>query len=197
WRGSVSGRVLTTQAGRILSPGSLEASAVRVSWFGPTEIVGTVLRDERGSRLIAADRAVFQWNLWQILFHRPETATLKLPGAELDIERRADGRIDLYETLKPIIREHPDHRLVVAIGRGRLRFRDPALVEPFIADEADIRLDISRDPGPVEWDLVLGRRAEGGKGPGRVVFKGRVHRPGVGGATISLEASRWPWAAAI
>ncbi len=35
---SVARRILTARAGRILRPGSLEAAAVRVSWFGPTRI---------------------------------------------------------------------------------------------------------------------------------------------------------------
>jgi hypothetical protein len=191
---SVARRILTTRARQILAPGSLEATAVRVSWFGPTEIDGAVLRDERGAHLVAADRAVFEWNLWQILFHRPDTATLKLPGAAVEIERFADGRIDLYETVKPIIREHPDHRLVIVIEGGRLQFRDAALAEPIAADRADIRLDIPRDPDPVEWNVVLGRDAASGKDPAGATFKGSVHRPGDGGATISLEASRWPWA---
>ena len=147
-----------------------------------------------GTGSIAADRAVFEWNLWQILFHRPESASLKLPGAEVAIERRDDGRIDLYETIKPIIREHPKHRLLIEIEGGRLRFRDPALAEPILADRADIRLDIPRDPQPVEWNVVLGHDAGDGKEPARAVFKGSVHRPGDGGATVSLEASRWPWA---
>src|SRR5262249_36244895 len=63
---SVARRILTTRARQILAPGSLEATAVRVSWFGPTEIDGAVLRDERGAHLVAANRAVFEWNLWQI-----------------------------------------------------------------------------------------------------------------------------------
>jgi translocation and assembly module TamB len=194
---SVARRILTARAGQILAPGSLDAAAVRVSWFGPTEIDGVVLRDDRGGQLVAADRAIFDWNLWQILFQRPETASLKLPGAEVAIERRDDGVIDLYETLRPIIREHPDHRLLIDIEGGRLRFRDPALAEPIVADRADIRLDIPRDPQPVEWNVVLGRDAADGKEPARAIFKGSVHRPGDGGATVSLEASGWPWALAL
>ena len=108
--------------------------------FGPRPgSIAAVASDPRGALLAELDRAdagqiattdlltsggavraVFEWNLWQILFHRPETATLKLPGAAVEIERFADGRIDLYETVKPIIREHPDHRLVIVIEGGRV-----------------------------------------------------------------------------
>ena len=96
-----------------------------------------------------------------------------------------------------IIREEPEIRLVVEIPGGRLRFRDSALVEPFLADSADIRLDVPPDPKPVEWSLVLQHSSGDGKGPGRIAFKGSVHRPGAGGASISLEASRWPLAVGI
>lgn len=190
-------RILIARAGRLLAPGSLEASAVRVSWSAPTEIDGVVLRDDRGTRLVAADRAVVDWNLWQILFHPPGTVSLKLPEAEIDIERRSDGRIDLYETLRPIIREEPEHRIVIEIAGGRLRFRDPTLGEPIQADRADISIDVPRAPGPVEWNVVLERRSADGEDPARVDFKGRAHRPGDGDANIALEISRWPWALAI
>ena len=145
-----------------------------------------MLRDERGTRLIVAPRAVVDWNLWQILFNPPGAATLELPGAELEIERRPDGRIDLYETLKPIIREEPDIRLVVAITGGRLRFRDAVLAEPFLAEEADIHLDVPPNPRPVELDLTFKGYADGGREPGRIAFKGSVHRPGNGDASVTL-----------
>ncbi len=96
-------------------PARWTAAAVRVSWFGPTEIDGAVLRDDRGDRLIAADRAVVDWNLWQILFARPETATLELPGAEVD-DRAARRRPD--RPVRDAQADHPRaarHRLVVAI----------------------------------------------------------------------------------
>ncbi|MHB1561275.1 MAG: AsmA family protein, partial [Isosphaeraceae bacterium] len=192
-------RILTTRAGRLLAPGSLEADAVHVSWTGPTRIDGVVLRDEQGARLVAAPRAVVDWNLWQILFAPRDSLTLEIPGAEVEIERRPDGRIDLYETLKPVIRDEPDLRLTVNIAGGRLRFKDAALAEPFAADRAEIRLDVPPDPKPVEWDIRLDSpRVDGADadGPGRIGFKGSVHRPGQGGATISLAVTGWPLALA-
>ncbi len=190
-------RILTTRAGRLLAPSSLEADAVHVSWTGPTRIDGVVLRDERGARLIAAPRAVVDWNLWQILFAPRDSLALEMPGAEVEIERLPDGRIDLYETLRPVIRDEPDLRLVVNIAGGRLRFKDAALAEPFTADRAEIRLDVPPDPKPVEWDVRLDSpAADGTDGPGRIAFKGSVHRPGHGGATMSLAVTGWPLALA-
>jgi translocation and assembly module TamB len=167
---TVAPEILKARAGRFLAPSSLEAATVHLSWFGPTEIDRPVLRDERGTRLIVAPRAVVDWNLWQILFDPPGAATLELPRAELEIERRPDGRIDLYETLKPIIRDEPDIRLIVAITGGRLRFRDAVLAEPFLAEPADIRLDIPPNPGPVEFDLSFRSHADGGRETGQIAF---------------------------
>ena len=39
--------------------------------------------------------------------HSPRVATLTFKNGDLDIERCADGTVDLYETFKPIISEHP------------------------------------------------------------------------------------------
>ncbi len=67
-------------------------------------------------------------------------------------------------------------------------------VEPIVADETDLHLVIPPKSQPVEWNLELARHAGDGQDPGRVTFKGSVHRPGTGGATIALDVSRWPWA---
>ena len=193
----VARRILTARAGQILAPGSLEATAVRVSWFGPTEIDGVVLRDERGARLIAADRGRLRLEpLADPVPSAGDRDPRSCPAPRSTIERRADGRIDLYETLKPIIREDPEHpahhRDRRAAGCGSATRRWPSRSWP---TEADIRLDIPRDPRPGR--MGRGARARRGRRPGAGPdrsFKGSVHRPGDGGATVSLEASRWPWA---
>lgn len=190
--GPVARRILTARAGRILSPGGLQASSVRLSWFGPTEIDEPVLLDGRGARLIVAQRATVDWSLWHVLFQQPDSLTLELPGAALDIERLPNGQIDLYETLEPIIREEPELRLVVEIPAGRLRFHGAGLAEPIVADQADIRLEIPPAPRAVIWNVALRRDATGE--PDTVAFKGSVHRPGQGDASVSLDVSHWPFA---
>src|SRR5882724_8813948 len=91
---TIARRLLAARANAILAPSSVEFAAIRLSWFQPTEIIDLVLRDEQGDRLVAAPRAIFQWNLWQILFDRPRSATLTLLRGDLDIERFADGTVD-------------------------------------------------------------------------------------------------------
>jgi hypothetical protein len=193
-------RLLTARANAILAPSSVEVAAIRLSWLRPTEIVDVVLRDQQGDRLLVAPRAIFQWSLWQILFHRPATATLTVHQGDLDIERLADGTVDLYETLEPIIEEHPRRQLIIQVEHGSLRFRDPALPEPVVADEAEILLDLPVDPGPIEWTIALARTA-GERGLGRIELKGSYDRSvpdaaARGDARISVKAARWPWALA-
>lgn len=192
---TVARQIFNARAGRLLAPGSLQARSVHLSWFGPTRLDGVVLRDGQGARLIAADRAVVGWGLWQILFARPEAIPLNLPGADLAIGCLPDGRIDLFETLRPIIREHPRHRLIVEIPDGRLRLTVASLAQPIDADRADIRLEVPRDPDPIRWRVALERRDADGREPGRAVFQGLIHREPDRPSTISLTTTRWPWTA--
>ena len=87
-----------------------------------------------GSELVVSPRAVFNWSLSQILFAQPTDARLLIEKGDLDIERFADGTVDLYETLEPVIKDHPEKRIVIRIPTGSLRFRDPAFSEPVVAE---------------------------------------------------------------
>src|SRR5262249_41692746 len=145
-----------------MAPASVEFGALRLSWLRPTEATDFVLRDHQGDRVLAAPRAVFGWSLRQILFARPAGVTLTFQKGELDIERFADGTVDLYETLKPVIEEHPRKRLVIRIEDGRLRFRDPAFPEPVLADAADLTVDLAVDSQPISWTIDLARESTPG-----------------------------------
>jgi translocation and assembly module TamB len=188
--------LLQARASAILAPGSVSFEAIRVSWFRPTELGGVVLRDAQGDNVLVAPRAVFQWNLWQILFSQPRSATLTFPRADLDIERLPDDTVDLHETLKPILSDKPRRRLVIRIEHGRLRFRDAALAEPVLSDDTEVLLDIKAHPEPIEWKIGL-TRDQAERQPGRMELAGSLHpaeidssgRPGL---TLSVKGSRWP-----
>ncbi len=190
-------RRLAAEANKILAPSSVEFREVRLSWFGPTEILSAVLHDAREGRLVAAPRATFSWGLWQILVTRPKTAILTLNESFVDIERFADGTVDIYETLKPVISEHPPVRLVIRIDDGRLRFRDPAFTDPVVADKANIVLDLGRDSEPITWNVRLAQTQASGK-PSSMGIEGNYSRADVGPSgqhdlTLALKGSRWPW----
>ncbi len=190
-------RMLKAQADAILAPASVEFDAIHLSWSRPTEIFGVVLRDQRGSSVLTAKRADFRWNLWQILFTQPKSMTLSFPEGVLDVERRPDGKINLYETLEPILRDKPERQLIIKIDRGRLTFHDRSMPEPVVADRADILLDIAADPGPVTWSVALTQ-----KEAGRLDVTGSHTRPsdddeGQGDTTLAMKASRWAWTATL
>ena len=190
-------RRLAAAANKILAPSSVEFSEIRLSWLRPTEITNAVLLDAQGDRLVAAPRATFGWSLWQILVSHPKTAILTLNGSDVDIERFADGTVDIYETLKPVISEHPPVRVVIRIDDGRLRFRDPAFTDPVVADKAKILLDLGRDSEPITWNLQLAHTPVHGQ-PGSMRIEGTYSRADVGPSgqhdlALTLKGSRWPW----
>jgi translocation and assembly module TamB len=190
-------RRLAAMANAILAPSSVEFGTLKLSWFRPTEISNVVLHDAQGDRLLTAPRATFGWNLWQTLVTRPKVATLSIRQGDLDIERFADGRVDLYETLKPVISEHPPIRLLINIENGRLRYRDPLFSDPVVADEAHFRLNLGRGYEPITWDIQLAR-TQAKTEPSRLSLKGNYSRADIDPAgrhdlTIAIEGSRWPW----
>jgi len=211
----IAQRRLAAAANAIMAPSSVEFGSIRLSWFQPTLIENVVLRDAQGDPVLAAPRAVFEWNLWQILVARPSHVTLTIERGNLDIERFADGTVDLLETLKPVIEEHPRTRLVIRIVHGRLRFRDPAFPEPVVADHADVVLDLSRDSQPITWNVQLAKKGSDTVAgtarrvlrttasdpflePSRLEIVGNysraaVERSGRHDLMLSLRAARWPW----
>ncbi len=193
-------RLLRSRADAILAPGSVEFASIRLSWFRPTEVLDVVLRDKRGTQVLAAPRANFALSLWQILFARPSSATLGLPAAELDVERLDDGTINLVETLEPLLRERPKRQLIIVLEHGQFRFRDGALPEPVVSDEADITLNIAADPQPITWTIALGH-VSAGKEPGKFALKGSYSRPAdrieIGEMTIETAYGRFGGSGAI
>ena len=160
-------RQLLVQANRLLAPGGVRFDHLRVSWSRPTEIEGLVLRDPQGDDIVTAPRAHFSMNLWEILLTRPAAATLTLDAAAVDIERSGDGKVDLLETLKPILSDRPKHTLLIRIADGKLRFHQEGLDPPVVADRAEIDLDLNAYPQPIAWNMKLASASRGTRAKGR------------------------------
>ncbi len=198
WLNSGSGRRwLVSRANQALAPGGLRADSFRFSWFGPTVIDGFALIDHQGEHVVAASRAVWDRNLWQVLFDRPRYGSLRLQGATLDVERKADGTIDLYETLKPILKPNPKLDLSVVVEQARLRFRSTGIPEPVNAERADLTLHFAPAPHPLTWSLELTNHRDSQRTE-TLTVAGQYERwrPGAGDAPdldVSVKGNAWPW----
>jgi translocation and assembly module TamB len=187
-------RQLAAAANRILAPSRVEFGSIALSWNHSTTIKGLALHDTQGDELLVSPRAVLNWSLSQILFAQPSDATLLIEKGDLDIERFADGSVDLYETLKPVISDHPKKRLVIRVPSGSLRFRDPAFAEPVIAEQADMTINLGMLNEPIRWDIHL-IRADQEKRLNLVGMYSRaeIDPQGEHDLALSLKATKWPW----
>ncbi len=187
-------RRIAARANAILAPSSVSFEAVRFAWLGPTEIDHPILRDAQGTVMVDAPRAVFTWTLLDIGLGRIGPATLKLPSAKLDLERAADGTINLYETLRPVLSDHPRWPLTIDVRAGRLQFADASWDAPFEADRADVLLDLGHGWSPIAWTIGLGRS---GPEADRIAIEGRFSRSeyddqGRHDVRLNVSSPGWP-----
>jgi len=193
-------RALCACANSVLAPGSVEFAPLRLSWFRPTEVPGVTLRDAQGDTVLFAPELTWEWGLWQMLVSRPPISHLDLRGAQLDIERRPDGTIDLHETLRPVLPEFPPHQLLIHLEDSRVRLRDRLLGEPFLADDLDARLDMGRGHEPISWRISLTPKDTLGQS-GRLELEGSYSRARVDSAgrhdmNLTITGAALPFAVA-
>ncbi len=175
-------RWLLSGANRSLAPGGgrIAWTALHVSWFAPTRATDLVLRDAQGDAVISAPRATLDRTLGQLLFDRPRFGTLLLDRATLDIERRPDGTVDVYETIKPVLNFDPQTQVKVVVQQGHLRFRGAPVSGPLVAEPADVTLDIGPAPRPITWQLDLKQSPRQAAGQARpqasLAISGRFER---------------------
>jgi translocation and assembly module TamB len=184
-------RWMLARVNHALAPGRLHVDAVRLSWFRPTEFTGFTLIDRQGGRVAFAPVAVWDRKFGQILFGRARLGTLRLDQAALDIERRSDGSLDLFETLQPVLGRDPRRDLTIQVDHGSLRFRSPGLAEPLQADRAELILHLAPAPDPIAGRLRLASGARGA-----LEVRGFYHRwqeashpPDL---VIEVASQRWP-----
>ena len=197
---SAARRLLLGRVNRILAPGRLEIDSLRLSWFRPTRMTGVVLRDRQGDRVLSAPLVTWDRNLWQTLL-RPRRGTLVLDRATLDVERRADGTVDIVEAMRPILSKNPKTDLKVLVTRGSLRFRDRGLHEPLSAEPFDATFEIPPAPRPVAWRVRLARAPAPG-GPVLLEVRGVHHRwqakaGDPGDLEIQVTGRHWPGTFAV
>ena len=189
-------RWLLAKANRALAPGSVRVEAIRLSWFGPTHLTRVMLRDPQGHPVIVAPLATWDRSLAAILRDGGNRGTLTLDGATVDVERRADGSIDLADAIHPLLKPNPQRDFRLRIVGGRLRFRSPGLDGPLVADRAGLDLHLPAGLRPATWRLGLGDRTKHGP---TLEITGQAARellgPGVANdMMVALAGRSWPMA---
>ncbi len=182
---------------RAVAPGRLSFDGLRLSWFGPTRLSGITLYDPKGEPVAKVPSASFNRTLGQFILGSRGTAELTLEGAALEVERSADGSINLARALQTLIASpDPLRDLTIRIVDGSLRYRDPFLAEPSTAEAVDLTLRIPTAPNPVTWSLKLGHGDAGLEVQGdfdRWLSKGGA--PKMPELQVGVVGKRWPFVA--
>src|SRR5262245_39152652 len=92
---------IVKRVNRAIAPGKVGLRGLSLSWSGPIRLTGLSLKDGRGKTLIDARRAAIDRGLLALIRDPSRLGTVTLDEAAVDIERRADGSIDLVDALVP------------------------------------------------------------------------------------------------
>lgn len=201
---------LVAMANGALAPSKIEVGSLRLAWFGPIRASGLVFRDRAGKAIVSASRATLDRGLVPLALSKPMRGVVTLDGAAVDVERRADGSIDLMDALAslsgpgskpqptpaPSVPTGPGPDLTVKVVGGSLRVRAPELAAPLAARRMDITVHLPSEPGPLTWQVALAGPAEGDNATLGLAGQFDYRAPGASAADLSasLTCQSWPWA---
>jgi translocation and assembly module TamB len=200
---------LVRAVNRALAPSRIELRGVSASWFGSIRLIGLKLHDASGKTLIDAPRATVDRGLLALALRPTQLGTISVEDAAFDIERRADGSIDLIDALV-----HPGHAageppkattepktgpdLTLRLMRGRLKLVSPELAEPLVAARMELEARL-----PAAADEVLSWRVRLAEPPGgtpreTLGLDGSCDHHAATSRDLSLvlKGERWPLALA-
>ena len=213
--------LIVAQVNRALAPSTLRVGALHVTWSGPIRASRVTLRDGKGKVLVDAPRAAIDRGLLALALDHADLGTVTVDGAALDLERRADGSIDLVDALthpapagpaaatepatappapaearKPA--EGPGIAVALRVVGGSLRLRSPELAGPLTAGRMDLDATLPSAPGrKLGWKIRLAK-PEGGTAAETLAVDGEFDHRAAGTPDLSLavKGARWPLALA-
>ncbi len=142
---------------RALAPGKIRFEGLHLSWFGPTRLDRVVILDPKDVAVIKAGSVVLDRTLGQLILRDRSPVTLTLDGASLEVTRSEDGSLDIADALRTIIASpDPTRDVTIRVPQGSLRYRDPFLAEPAVADMVDLTIRVPYAPSPVTWSAKFG-----------------------------------------
>ena len=155
---------------KAIAPSKVEIQGIRLAWTGALHLSGLKLSNREGKTLIDARQAVLNRGLIALARNHSDLGILTVESAAVDIERKADGSIDLVDALtppNPIPAPAPEAKPAAAsrpidvtlrIVRGSLTLRSPELAEPLVAEQMDMEVDMPAEPGKrLSWKIRLAR----------------------------------------
>ncbi len=148
-----------------LAPGSVAVGSLSLSWLGPIEVDGIRLADPRGKQVLAVRQVRLDGGILRLLASRPDYGKITVVGAEVDVERRVDGTIDLLDALASALRPSdparpeapggdPNTAALVVLEGCSLRAVSPELAEPLVAGQLDGTIKVV-PAKPLEIDALL------------------------------------------
>lgn len=204
-------RLMVSTINKSLKPSRIEVKGISLSWTGSIRLTGLSLRDGQGKTLITARQAVLNRGLLALARNHAKLGTLTIDGAVVDVERRADGSIDLVDALDPPVvstesTPKPEDvqpaaastpiDLMVRVTRSSISFRTPELAEPFAAEQADVEVRIPASSADKLTARV--RLAKPPKGPDDATLgldaEYDHHAPANPDMNVAIHARTWPLA---
>jgi hypothetical protein len=182
-------RLVAGQLARAFAPGRVRFKTIRFSWTGPTRLSGVVLEDPNGKTVVTSPSASLSASLWGLITRPEQPGVLSLADSEFDVERHADGSVDLAEALQGIFSSRdPLRDLTIRADGASLRLRTPALAEPLSAVSMDLLVQLRPAPSTDTWSVDLRRGADS-----TLRLRGDVdrwHSPT--DLVVEVSTKRWP-----
>ena len=204
--------VIVRVINRAVAPARVELRGLSVSWFGSIRLTGLTLHDGSGKRLLDAPSAALDRGLLALAIRPRQFGTITVEGAAVDIERRADGSIDLVDALmrpgRAAVRKlkaataskpaGPGPEVTLRVVRGRLKLNSPELAEPLMAGRLELEVRLPAAAGQVlSWRVRLAE-PPAGTAAETLGIDGSFDHRAASGADLSLlvKSERWPLALA-
>ena len=161
---------------RFVAPSHVDLEGISASWFGKLELTGLSLKNDQGKTLIAAKKAVLNRGLFDLARDHSKLGVLTVTDANVDIERKADGSIDLVSALVPPNPKRkpsaekvdaapsagPGIDLTLRINGGTLKLASPELADPIVADSLNMEVVVpSAANAPLTWKIRLAKPKNG------------------------------------
>lgn len=199
-------RMILAAVDDFLAPGKLRVDRFHFSYFGPTRMENFVIVDPGGGEPLRAKEAILDRTLVDLLLMPSGAARgarlpvgLKLSEAQVDLQRTADGNVNLADALQALLEGDPAKKVVdLSVdlpGWAGVRVRDEALPEPFEARMLSGSLHVPDHGGAATWDFRL--RSSDQEDAPKLDLRGKFCRldrgdEHDGDLDLEVQVDRWP-----